>query len=99
MAINLNTFSKLRLSKYLPSEEFEEVSSFEFMDEVWVGEIAGFTQILQLESDPEVTRSVQIDLRNDPNLGQSILVDLEMFYRLGMSRIEIEKNTKVKPFR
>lgn len=99
MTIITSTFSKLRLSKYLSPDEFEKVSSFEFLGEVWVGEIAGFTQILQLASEPEITKSIQIDLENGQRLGGLILSDLGLPYRFGVSRSEIEKNMKIKPFR
>ncbi len=54
-------FGKLRLHQFL-KRGIRKVENWEFMDDIWVGEVVRATAVLQLERDPEVTRAVEVDL-------------------------------------
>jgi hypothetical protein len=58
-------FGRLRLADFL-SAELQERADWEYMDDLWVGEGFGFTEFLRLEEDPEVVRSIALDLADLP---------------------------------
>jgi hypothetical protein len=78
--IGYAAFGKLRLSQFLIGEMVaEETDNWEFMDQVWVGELLGFTEWLRLKSDPEVLRSISVDIATLPKRVSAAILD-----RLGM---------------
>lgn len=66
-------FSKLRLDQFLPLGRLALLENWEFLDHLWVGQALGFTNILQLASNPSTTRAIQVDLKAlDPTPASSI---------------------------
>lgn len=55
-------FGKLRLSQFLAEYSIDTIENWEFMERIWIGEAFGFSEWLRLEDDPEVLRSLSIDL-------------------------------------
>ena len=65
--IPYTVFGRLRLADFLPtSAEVETLTDWEYMDDVWVGDAFGFTEFLRLDEDPDVDRSVALDLAELP---------------------------------
>jgi hypothetical protein len=58
-------FGRLRLADFV-SAKLEERAGWEYMDDLWVGEGLGFTEFLRLAEDPEVVRSIALDLADLP---------------------------------
>lgn len=66
--IDYNDFGKLRLSEIWPeNKDIGKVDDFEFMNNFWVGEIYGFTQFLQLKREPDLTKSISLNLIDIPD--------------------------------
>ncbi len=81
----------LRLKDFLPqTDRIEEVDGWEFMDKVWLGEVYGFTEWLRLREDPEVLRSVSLDLADlDQEVADRILATLQLPLEYGMELGEV----------
>jgi NTP pyrophosphatase (non-canonical NTP hydrolase) len=81
----------LRLKDFLPqTDQIEEVDGWEFMDKVWLGEVYGFTEWLRLREDPEVLRSVSLDLADlDQEVADLILSTLQLSLEYGMELEEV----------
>jgi hypothetical protein len=74
LGISHDAFGRLRLAHFVAAERLEQLRGWEYLDRCWVGEASGFTEWPRLESDPEVTRSVAIDLvaLPDPRWGDEV---------------------------
>ncbi|MDX2200318.1 MAG: hypothetical protein SF069_15265 [Phycisphaerae bacterium] len=59
-------FYTLRMSQFLDPALIDERVNWEYYDYLWVGEGYIFSDILQLEDDPERTRAISIDLLDFP---------------------------------
>ncbi len=83
----------LRLEDFLPpTAEIEEVDGWEFMDRVWLGEVYGFTEWLRLRDDPQVLRSVSLDLAYlDQDVADRILSTLQLPLEYGMELAEVNE--------
>lgn len=66
-------FGALRLKAFV-SRGVRALQNWEYADERWVGEAIGFTEILRLERDPEVVRSVAVALVDLPERVQAALL-------------------------
>jgi hypothetical protein len=90
LGISHDAFGRLRLADFIAAEHLEQLRGWEYLDHSWVGEASGFTEWLRLESDPEVTRSVAIDLvaLPEPTL-QSMTDALRLHLRAGLDQQEI----------
>jgi hypothetical protein len=83
----------LRLKDFLPqTDRIEEVDGWEFMDKVWLGEVYGFTEWLRLREDPEVLRSVSMDLADlDQEIADRVLATLQLPLEFGMEFEEVNQ--------
>ncbi|MDB5305312.1 MAG: hypothetical protein JWM97_2861 [Phycisphaerales bacterium] len=65
--ISYERFGRLRLADFLIGEmQTEPLENWEFMDRKWVGEAVAFTEFLRLQSDPDVLRSIALNLSVEP---------------------------------
>jgi hypothetical protein len=64
----------LRLRDFL-RRGVRDLTDWEYAGKRWVGEAAGFTEVLRLERDPEVVRSVALDLVKLPSRVQARLLE------------------------
>jgi hypothetical protein len=89
--ITHHELAPLRLKDFLPkSGRIEAVDGWEFMDKVWLGEVHGFTEWLRLREDPEVLRSVSLDLADlDQEVADHILSTLQLPLEYGMELEEV----------
>ncbi len=83
----------LRLKDFLPqADEIEEVDGWEFMGKIWMGEAYGFTEWLRLREDPEVLRSVSLDLADlDTEVSDQIVARLQLPLEYGMETDEVNE--------
>ncbi|KXK63401.1 hypothetical protein AWW66_03545 [Micromonospora rosaria] len=90
LGISHDAFGRLRLAHFVAAEDLEQLRGWEYLDRCWVGEASGFTQWLCLKSDPEVTRSVAIDLvaLPEPTL-QNMIDTLRLPLRAGLDQQQI----------
>jgi hypothetical protein len=85
-------FGNLRLSQFVPASGIVDLSGWEFMDTVWVGEAVGFSEWLRLESDPNVLRSLALDLLEFPEAAASeVLRVIDLPVRRGMAAEELRE--------
>ncbi|MFG3699522.1 hypothetical protein ACGF5C_16600 [Micromonospora sp. NPDC047620] len=90
LGISHDAFGRLRLADFIAAEHLEQLRGWEYLDRCWVGEASGFTEWLRLESAPEVTRSVAIDLVALPeSTVQSMIDTLRLPLRAGQDHQEI----------
>lgn len=83
-------FGKLRLAQFRPDADIAELTGWEFMDELWVGEAVGFSEWMRLEADPAVLRSLALDLTEFPtDAAGAVLRAIELPVRAGMSAPEL----------
>jgi hypothetical protein len=83
-------FGTLRLHQFVPPGEIRELSDWRYMGEEWVGEAAGFNEALRLARDPEVTRTLSLDLSSLPEpVQRSFWTALKLPLRKGMSREQL----------
>ena len=88
--IGAEAFGQLRLRHFLAREDITELSNWKFQGEYWVGEADGFTEFLRLESDPDVVRSIALDLAELPEPAcQSIFGALGIQMTRGMSAQDV----------
>ncbi len=89
--ITHHDLAPLRLKDFLPqTDRIEAVDGWEFMDKVWLGEVYGFTEWLRLREDPEVLRSVSLDLADlDQETADRILSTLQLPLEYGMELEEV----------
>jgi len=83
--------ASLRLEDFLPqTAEIEAVDGWAFMDQVWMGEVYGFTEWLRLRDDPQVLRSVSLDLAYlDQDVADRVLSTLQLPLEYGMELEEV----------
>jgi hypothetical protein len=90
LAVPHHIFGRLRLADHLPADTLTWISSWEYLERQWCGEASGFTEWLRLESDPEVLRSVALDLAALPEAASaSILAALQLPLRPRMPVEEV----------
>lgn len=89
--ISHDAFGRIRLVDYLPADIVVEFDGWEYLDRLWLGESWGaFTEWLRLESDPEVLRSVALDLSTLPAMASAaMLAMLALPLRFGMTLEEV----------
>src|SRR3954471_16622670 len=88
--ISYARFGVLRLAQFRPDKEITELANWEFMDALWVGEAIGFSEWLRLESEPDVLRSLAIDLDEFPQAAASgLLRAIELPIGAGMRPEEL----------
>lgn len=85
-----DAFGRLRLADFMAAEHLEQLRGWEYLERCWIGEAWGFTEWLRLESAPEVTRSVAIDLVALPeSTAQNMIDALRLPLRAGLNQQEI----------
>ena len=84
--ISHEEFGRLRLRQFVPSTIINELAGWEYMNEEWVGEAAGFTAVLRLAREPDVVRSIELDLNDLPeDTANTMLTALKLPLRKGMT--------------
>ncbi len=58
-------FHAIRLSDFYDGPDYQEVEDYDFMGELWVGELVGFNTFLRPVSIPDETRAVSLDFTKD----------------------------------
>ena len=90
--LSWDDFGKLRLSQCVSGSAIRALRDWEFMEHLWVGEAAGFTEWLRRKDDPKVLRSMALDL---DALGDSVvdavLKRLGLPLPAGMTRKRVER--------
>lgn len=87
-----NEFGRLRLSAFVPAADIAELDGWEFQGHQWVGEALGFSEWLRLRDDPEVLRSLAIDLAEFPaEAAAAVLKKLQLPVRRGMTAAELDR--------
>ena len=81
--IDYDTFAGLRLSQFANPEEIRELSYWEFMEELWIGEAVGFTEWLRRKTAPDRLGALSLDLRDFPRSSE-VLELLELPLSRGM---------------
>ncbi len=90
LGIPHDAFGRLRLADFIAAGHLEQLRNWEYLERCWVGEASGFTEWLRLESAPEVTRSVAIDLIALPESTVQSMIDmLRLPLRAGQDQQEI----------
>ncbi|TDB69580.1 hypothetical protein [Micromonospora sp. KC723] len=90
LGISHDAFGRLRLADFIRAEHLEQLRGWEYLERCWIGEASGFTEWLRLESAPEVTRSVAMDLVALPEATlQSMIGALRLPLRAGLDQQEI----------
>jgi hypothetical protein len=99
--ITHHALAPLRLKDFLPHpDRIEAVDGWEFMDKVWLGEVYGLTEWLRLREDPQVLRSVSLDLADlDQDVADRILETLQLLLEFGMEPEEINQVLESRPGR
>ncbi len=88
--ISSSQFGKLRLAQFRPNDEIVELTDWEYMDAVWVGEAIGFSEWLRLEEEPEQLRSLAIDFSEFPEaIASAVLQAIDLPIRSGMRSEEL----------
>jgi hypothetical protein len=84
-------FSQLRLSDFVNPSEISQLSDWEFLDRVWVGEAVGFSEWLRPECSPQRLGSLALDLAELPqNAVESCLSAIELPLSRGMALPQIQ---------
>jgi len=89
--IDYAEFSRLRLSDFVRDPaDVADLSDWEFMEHLWVGEALGLTEWLRLAEEPDVLRSLSLDLPTLPDsLAGRMLDALDLPLHFGMSLSEL----------
>ncbi|WP_298713519.1 hypothetical protein [Chitinophaga sp.] len=58
-------FHAIRLSDFYDGPDYQEVEDYDFMGEIWVGELCGFNTFLRPVSLPNETRAISLDFTKD----------------------------------
>jgi hypothetical protein len=87
-------FSRLRLSDFVRDpDDVADLSDWEFMEHLWVGEAWGLTEWLRLAEEPDVLRSLSLDLPTLPDSFTGRVLDaLDLPLHYGMSLSEIVRH-------
>jgi hypothetical protein len=64
--ISFKKFGNLRLSDFVSNKKIEQLTDWEFEEELWVGEALGFSEWLCKTAKPKLLRSLSIDFDNFP---------------------------------
>lgn len=95
-------FGEIRLHQFLAADDIRELDNWEVMDEDWVGEAVGFTEVLRPARKPDVVRLVALDLDELTAETQCDLWSaLQLPLRRGMSLVQLTAilGEPVKTFR
>lgn len=80
------------MSLFLPASEIVELTDWEYLDALWIGEGYGFSSFLRLTSDPEILRSLTIDFSEFPPLACKAILDvIHLPLSKGMTLEEIQE--------
>lgn len=83
-------FGELRLAHFQPEAKITQLTNWEFMESIWVGEAIGFSEWLRLESDPHVLRSLAINFSSFPQTAAiNVLQTIDLSIRAGMDLSEL----------
>ena len=89
---------RLRFGQFLPGDEIRTLSNWEYMDEIWVAEAFGFTELLRPARRPDVVRSAALDLAALPDDAQDALwAALQLPLRRGMSLDDLRPLARKAP--
>jgi len=89
--INHKDFGRLRLADFLPAKKISKLRDWEYEGRIWVGEACVFSEWLRLEQEPEVLRSLSIDLASFPAAtARKVCAKLGLPLQRGMSSSAIE---------
>ena len=85
------SFGRPRLVDFAPAYAVVQFDRWAYLEREWLGESYGaFTEFLRLASDPDVLRSIALDLVALPeSISQDVLVALELPVRLRMTAAEV----------
>jgi len=84
-------FGMMRLRQFVAPELITELSNWEFMDQLWIGEAVGFTEWLRPVDRSDEVRSISLDLVElSPELSTAVFERLGLPLRTGMTRQEVE---------
>jgi hypothetical protein len=90
--LSWDDFAKLRLLEFVPGSSIRTLRDWEFMEHVWVGEAAGFTEWLRRRDDPKVLRSMALDLDAlEERVVDAILNRVSVPLHAGMTRKRLER--------
>jgi len=79
-------FGALRLSQSLSEDQIRPLDAWEFMERIWVGEAAGFSEWLRLADQPAELRSLALDFTSfPPEITEVVLRRLGIPLRPGMN--------------
>lgn len=84
-------FFPLRLSDFIDSSEVSQLSDWEYLDRLWVGEAVGFSEWLRPESTPQHLGSLALDLADLPqSTVDSCLSAIDLPLNRGMNLPQIQ---------
>ena len=84
--ISHDRFGALRLAHFLPDTQIAELSDWEFMEHLWVGEAIGFSEWLRLEDESDVLRSLAIDFGEFPkSAAEAVIRTIDLPIQGGMA--------------
>ena len=91
--INYKEFEQLRISEFGSNKnEINNLTDWEFMEDLWIGESIFFSEWLRLESKPELTKSISVNFSDFSEQQISkILEKLKLPLKKGMKIKETEK--------
>lgn len=100
MQLNFPVFEKVKLSNYIPLNELETVSSYEYYDKWWDGETLGFTYVLQSPDDLQATTCVVLDLQDSvfTSIYEGILTEIGIPLKRGSTLHDVQSYIKINPF-
>ena len=92
--IAYSDFSRLRLTDFVrDADEVADLSDWEFMEHLWVGEAFGLTEWLRLAEEPDVLRSLSLDLPTLPDSTAGKVLDaLDLPLHYGMTLSELVRH-------
>src|SRR3954466_11014345 len=91
LLIPWSDFANLRLASFLPASMIRDLNNWEYMERIWCGEAAGFTEWLRLVCDPDVLRSMALDLRALPRaLARAVCSCIRLPLVEGMSPANVD---------
>lgn len=77
--ITYQDFHAIRLSDFYTGADIREIENYEFMGELWVGELSGFNTCLRLLAEPEETRAISLDFtKEDAEMAGRVLEALQL---------------------
>jgi hypothetical protein len=89
-SISWDEFATLRLSQFVPAKLVRGLEDWEYVERLWVGEATGFTEWLRLADDPEVLRSMALDLAGlERGTVDAVLKRLGLVLHPAMTRDEV----------